>query len=344
MNFETMPQPKEEKSGEKPVSRREFLKMAGGAAAAGAVSKLEKAAAALENPVEQNYRDWQAMQKTIETNNARANATYIKNTFGGAADTLLYKTMFDLQLVDSIADKERAEDLRKSDNGRKMLEEAARNYNRFWNAAAIAQGVKEREKKEGLSARVEGFEAAGISNETFRQKMEAKFNKTWLYRNVSAFRYKDEERRQKHFGIAATAEGRGLEGILVKHERQVVQVYKHEGMENNENMLKVIAHEIGHHNDWESSSVLSIHERLQFLKEIAEQFQKPNRFHSIYIDADIPNEYRGKGIDPGVIKYRQVTEYWATLMENYATNPEMLKEHPDDYALADKWYKRLTQL
>ena len=111
-----------------------------------------------------------------------------------------------------------------------------------------------------------------------------------------------------------------------------------------EDILKIVAHEIGHHQDWENNNRLPIQERLVFLREVSEKFNSDDRWQSAYVDIDIRKEYRDKKSDPEEMLYRQVKEYWATIIEIYTTEPDRLKKsHPKDFALTEKWYQRLTK-
>lgn len=349
--------PKQDESGKKShgVSRREFLRAAGGAMAGvafgSAVAKSgearERQKAHSPETSAQLLKDWREIKKILEEEKVGENIKYLDSYYGRGAQQVLFKTKYDLHLFQSIAETERRSGDLQAEVMAGNLDQASEAYNLFWNRQAIEARRREREAKNGLDARFEGFEQiAGLTSEEVKIQMEKKFNRRWLYGNVGLFRYEDREERQAHYEVAGRASGKGIGAVLLKDENQAVIIYRHKGMRFDE-LHRLIGHEIGHHNDWENSHRLSIPERLQFLREVTERLQSSDRFYSLYVEVDVPKEYNDQKTDPGAMRYRQAREYWASLIDFYTADPtleEVLKEtSPKDYALAEKWYKRMAE-
>ena len=363
MKFESTPpsgpeRPQVEESPSAGHTRRGFLKTLGqaafGAAAAGIESSTPVKAAEALSPrrkehlekIAQLQRDLQAWERVIVEGRVYENFRYLKEKFGGAAEALLGETARQAHL-DFRAAKDQVERNTKSrdpaNEDWSQLEIASRQYHRFWNAQALERRLVEREAREGLGATIEGFDGlAGWSDASIKRLLELHFDRRWLYGNISTFGYIDRPERQAHYGVVGRAAGRGLASVLTKSQGQTVSIYQQDEPDERE-MLRVMAHEIGHHHDWENSNRLPIHERLSMLREVSERFETIDRTITPYLDLDIPQEYAER-LDPAEMRYRQVKEFWATLMERHATNPNLLRStSPNDFALAEKWYRRLTR-
>ena len=334
------------------VSRREFLRKLGkvflGATATTILLRFQKEAEALEHEKEKNikdhYQDWQELKKLVDENRVAETIQWAHKKFGSAASSFLYKPSFDMFAIESLKAREEQEnDFRKTKSGKEWLEAISKDYHWLWNASSIETRLKAREKREGLSAEILGFDKLPwLGNENLRRQLEQKFNRRWLYGNISFFRYIDSPKKRAHYGVAGDIEGGGLQSVLTKGKHQIVNIYHHQGI-NPEGLIKTIAHEIGHHQDWEHNNRLPISERLQFLREITQRFESQNRWHTQYIDIDIPREYREKGGEIGEVLYRQVKEYWATIVELYTTDIDTLRTSPEDFALVEKWYHRIIK-
>lgn len=352
--LESPPPPPEPESPKKEptpaLSRRGFLKVVlGGLAAAAESSKLAKVAEAFdgtkETELETLQRDWEAFIQIAGDPQVKEDMDFLYARFGGAIPGLIFKVHMDRALIQDRNKIKQFSAASASESDQRLLETVSKTYRRFWNCATIDERIRERESREGLGATIDGFDVLPEwDNKKVRVFMERRFNPRWLYGNIGSFEYVDRSEERTHFRVAGTAHGTGIQSMLTKEERQAVRVYKHERALDEQELLGIIAHEIGHHQDWENSNRLPIHERLRFLREVDAEFDAPERFHSPYIDVDTPNEHRSRGGDEKVVRYAQVKEYWATLMEEYALRPDVLKRHhSDDYALAEKWYRRLTE-
>lgn len=334
------------------TTRRDFLKFMGRgafgvAAAGGTLKKLEKAAEALEgreNP-EAWHRDWKELKKIMEEAAAKENIRYLKEKFGKAGDAFFFKPLWDLQLVEFAKKTEAKEgDLRKTDSGKKLLEELSKIYRWFWSQKDIDGRLQARERKEPFNTAIQGFEALpGWSNERVRKLLESSFNQRWLYGNISAFQYINRHETQAHYRVAGRAAGQGIQSVLIKGEKQRVEIYRAEERLRDESLLRIMAHEIGHHQDWENNNRLPIQERLQFLREVTARFESRNRLQNHYVDEDIPKEYADKKLDHTEMLYRQIREYWASIITLYTIDSEALRHsNPEDYLLVKEWYERIA--
>lgn len=72
----------------------------------------------------------------------------------------------------------------------------------------------------------------------------------------------------------------------------------------------IIAHELGHANDWISNSTLSYKERLSLLKSVISRLGQRDRFESSYVESIKLDDKKEENI-------RKATEYWAEICEAY---------------------------
>lgn len=103
-----------------------------------------------------------------------------------------------------------------------------------------------------------------------------------------------------------------------------------------ENLDWHFSHELGHLDDWANRKDLSAEERVIFLYDITQAFNRPGSFRDAlgYVD-QIKNPDKQKE------KYFKVREWWGTLTEYYFTFPKDLFDQSEaDYLLVEKWMKR----
>jgi len=343
--FEQIPQEPVEEKEEKKVTRRDFLKTMGKIAVGGAIiaSGLDKGVEALaeqekkDPKIEQIKEDWTEFKQVVKESKVRDNIKFLEQTYGSIADGMVFQLKNNLQLFDQLVNEEKNGVDLTNEKNKDLLKASIEEYHTYWDQGFFDETVRKAENKEGLSAKIEGFERIeGMDNEKVQELLEDNFNKRWLYGNTSSFEYVDELKSRKTFDVAGEAHTEGLVGIFYKSGKEKIKIYKNEGMKDEERLLEIMSHEIGHHQDWENSNRLPLQDRLQFLREVTERLGSSDRFHSSYVEIDIPCEY--SDYSPQEIKYIQAIEYWAVMVENYDRHGEDLKKNKlEDYELVDKW-------
>ncbi|RJQ37025.1 twin-arginine translocation signal domain-containing protein [Candidatus Parcubacteria bacterium] len=358
MSFEKPPQAEApDLDAERPgVTRRDFLKrvgrLAAGAAALSVVgsertseSRMKERAAiyqweAADTP-EARRRDWQEFKAVLAEARVQENVAWIRERFGRAAVGILFKADWDLQLAATAMEREQ--------EGKPIepfLAELSRTYRRFWSRPAIEARIAERERREGLAAEFVGFEEIpGQSNEEVRQSLEAKFPKRWLYATIGRYEYVDQDERNAHFRVGGVASGRRLESALLKQDRATVHLFKGYAEADDLERGQILRHEIAHHHDWIGSTRLTLAERLQFLREVTEQLDDPQRLYSDYVEDDIPRKVRAEGGSEQEVRYSQAVEYWAECSSLYIHSDRYAKEPVaanSPGALAQRWYHRMA--
>ncbi|GEM_PF-3570501 len=354
MKFESESVPQPDNASEEPgnLSRRDFLKIAAGGLAA-AIELPNRVEAAddttshekAESP-EKHQADIEQLKEIIRTHRVKENLVFLNQRFGNAEGvvTAAAWNVRDIEWYESAKKKISQGDA----SGELYLASApasiSRQYNLYWNSKVIEQRIAEQETRDGLNAKISGFDRfPSLSDQYVRNVLEARFHKRWLYGNISAFKYFDRDEAHAHYNVAGRAPNAGMQSMFAKHERQEVQIFRLQEP-TKENLLRVMAHEIGHHQDWSTANRLPLHERLEFLREVSDQFESDGRFSSTYIDIDVPREYHERDLDVRAMRYRQVKEYWASIIESYTLDPKGFEQsHPNDFALARKWYLRLAR-
>ena len=96
-------------------------------------------------------------------------------------------------------------------------------------------------------------------------------------------------------------------------------------------ILDILAHELGHANDWESDEEMTDEERLDLLLAVGDRIDDEDRYRSSYVES-IKNKDRERE------RYLKATEYWAEICEAYFTQPYNL--NAKDYALVEARVKR----
>lgn len=291
--------------------------------------------------IETTYKEWREFRKLILAEglyrNDRING--LKERLGKQADSLFYQVTFQLTLIQELMRREHeGEDLRHTEQGRSLLSQATTYYKRFWSVKHIDARLQEQEMKGRRFSYIEGFDSfPRMTNSELRRTLENDFSHLhprWLYKNVSTYRYIDEEVIVKGHGrIAGAAITKGLESTLYKSEEQEVQIFKGIGKEE---LPEILAHEIGHHNDWENTQRLPINERITFLEDVMYQFfDSTRRYSTPYIESFVGEDSQ---------TYRMLKEYWAEIAIEFSLRREQFKkDYPKDYALVKKWYDRITR-
>ncbi|MBP9750182.1 MAG: hypothetical protein KBD21_05640 [Candidatus Pacebacteria bacterium] len=229
-----------------------------------------------------------------------------------------------------------------------LLSDFSESYNEFWNEDEMRLKINAQEKEFGLTAKYEGFEhlrdQTGVAYSSGRVKelLEKHLDKHWLYENVGTIRFEPQQRHADTFEIGAVAEKRSITNILSSGKEQEIVIYAWSSGMSDDDLVRTISHEVAHHHDWVGSLRLPMHQRLRFLKETTEHFQKSNRPFVEYVDQTIPAEYEHSGASNEETHYRQTLEYWAALNELYDTRKEWLgTSYSDEYRFVEKWRKQL---
>ena len=351
MNVEGAPKPETPDAGGEPrpedpareLSRRDFLNIAVGGLAAGAAFQIggrrAEAAADAESP-EYQTANVERMRDIVARERVRENIQFAKDRFGDA-EGMVSNAAMNLLDLDSFTAAERAR--KPPDTIAAHQRFVSRQYEKLWDIPRIEERIRKREAEEGLSAAVEGFGAIrGFSDAHMQNLLASRFHRRWLYGNVSAIRYIDREEHAPHYQVAGRAEGRGMGSMFLKHERQTIELFRTRDQRPAE-LLRATAHELGHHQDWTTANRLGLHERLQFLRDVGERLEAPDRYLTHYVETAVPREFQEKRGDPRDMRHRQAREYWATVMERYSLDPEEFRRsHPKDHAVAERWYRRLV--
>lgn len=138
------------------------------------------------------------------------------------------------------------------------------------------------------------------------------------YDDDSYNHYKEKEDR---FTLAlAIPDSKGSIGISFRKPA--------EGLGLRFRFYSVLAHELGHGNDWQTDNVLTYQERTDLLLKIYERTHSPNRLQSAYVE-----RVRQAYDNPRQRSFRLAQEYWAEIEAQYFEDPTKL--HIDDFMLVD---------
>ncbi len=213
-----------------------------------------------------------------------------------------------------------------------LLTKLAGSYDYYWNKKEIVKHAEKFTEMPGVS----GFELAGHSN----QKVEAilKEYPADLLTNIDEVRYVDavenavappapesgEKKESVVYGVAGRAYNVGIQSVLwhgrgYEHSN-VLTIYKASGEKpHTESQLRdLLAHEILHYYDWETSPRLTTGERFEMLDEQTEYLDNPKRRKSHYTDELVPEEYKKNHWDEKAMRLRQAKELWAEEFEDFS--------------------------
>jgi|GEM_PF-2656093 len=193
---------------------------------------------------------------------------------------------------------------------------------------------------------MENFVDAGISDEVASETWDDNglmLPEHTLKGNVTSVEFKEgTEEMSKHYGITGNASGkvvRDEKKIMLFHDTALNNI-KDSGMEGALGLTAldiVMAHELGHMNDWLSKSGLTPQERVDFLYEVLRQYNQNSFIDSRYVEM-IDNQ------DPRMEKTLKVSEWWAQVSEGFLTNPDSFQvTNQSEYRLAQKWLCRFDK-
>jgi hypothetical protein len=169
------------------------------------------------------------------------------------------------------------------------------------------------------------------------------FGNEWANGAASRMEYHDEGKSRRTFGVAGEANSGDLTGSFYRHGSESVDIYKTGEIRDINELKRVVSHEIAHHWDWGSNRRLPLQERVSMLAGLLRRFADPKHFHSVYVEVDVPKEYK-ETLSTEQVFIQQSKEFWATLNERYDTEQEALREHqPKDYEFVKHWRERLSQ-
>lgn len=188
---------------------------------------------------------------------------------------------------------------------------------------------------------IAGFDKTGINNEDLAVLWSDNFYpKGTVDGNISNVKYsgaRPENVKDYNIGGEAAAMGSDFSGSISFYDDGLEAKSKQDLTEKIRIMDWHFAHEIGHSADWVNRSKMGPIERVEFIHDVAKEFEKPGSFRDIpgYIDS-INNPDKQKET------YYKVREYWAVLCEQYLTFPEYINEYlsKDEIALVKKWLQR----
>lgn len=342
-----------ENPSEPKISRRDFIKTIGKLGAAAVVGALELAPNEANAEPQKNKaetrdivtetlkKDWEAYKREIEEGRVPENIEFIDKRFGEIGRKMTFKAKNDLLTIDTLRGREQAGmDLIKDPNQRALLVEANNDYVQFWDE----QAIKQRAQLHPSEATLSGFEQlTTIDAEKLKTELEARYSRNWLHGTVDKIEYVDKEEEQPEtFPVGGRALGMTLSSTVVQQEDQIVKIYRETNL-NEDQVVSMVDHELAHHNDWKGTNALGMAHRLQFLRAATERFDSPDRMQFTYVDQDIPKDSEARKMSKEETEYRQVMEYWASVVEEYFRSPKaLMKQSPKDFALADVWYKRIS--
>lgn len=349
---ENSPEVRPKKSKKRGITRRSFLKSLVAAGAGVATGKLGKVAEVfadesaenVEGDWEEIKKDWERYKEVVESSKAKENIAFLEEEYGSNALGMTYLIKYHLSLFDQLKRQEEEGASSGALNRGNLLTSAVSDFRMFWDRDFLDKRLQKEEQENGLKAEIKGFDKMpGWTNEKVQQEIESKLGKRWSYQNVSSFEYVDEEKKWDTFNLAGQAYSDNLSGIFYKSGAENIKLYQMDHIPETEELNEIVGHEIAHHNDWESNNRMPLQERLQFMREVLEHFKSPERFHSVYVEIDTPNEFKGRFSEEW-IKHRQLREYWAVLNERYDVHGEALKKNqPQDYELVERWRGRMCE-
>ncbi|HCM68176.1 MAG: hypothetical protein A2898_02675 [Candidatus Kerfeldbacteria bacterium RIFCSPLOWO2_01_FULL_48_11] len=175
-----------------------------------------------------------------------------------------------------------------------------------------------------------GFEEFGITSEHLKQICRSTFPKNWVLNEVDSIIYTGSENQPDSAEyLQHTPKSTDWTTMAVArlkdHGVTSIDVSPHTEFDP---LFENLAHELGHANDWRSNNNLTADQRMQLFAEVTRRYTEgENVFYSDYVETK--NDLNKK-----------VKEFWAEICAAYFINPDQLRaEHPEDFALVDKWVK-----
>lgn len=176
--------------------------------------------------------------------------------------------------------------------------------------------------------RVSNFEKEGIDSEMLANLAKETYPSSWQYHvYVVEFKNKYEE---VGVGYGPRLEASTACAKTMKSEN-TINFFK--GCEN-QSVQDILQHEFAHMVDWNGNRIMSIKDRLEFLRKVLQRIEEPNRFISESVELI---DHR----DGQLKNFKKSSEYWAYVMEEYLKNPDSQKLAREDLDLI-KWFLAKT--
>ena len=167
-------------------------------------------------------------------------------------------------------------------------------------------------KDESPEISVSNLEKAGIKSEVLAEMVKAVYPSSWL-RHIEKIEFVENTS-----AIDTRAYGKNFQGPLAcgrvfrpLSRKSAIEFYN--GCESR-SIPYYLNHELAHTIDWDKNQVLSVKDRMLFLKKVLERIGADDRFLSGYVEKiDVPDEKLKNNT--------HATEYWAEIMEEYLNRP-----------------------
>lgn len=193
--------------------------------------------------------------------------------------------------------------------------------------------AKDKKNSVNQSPEIVGFDKLNISDYDLKNLWSEEFYpKGTINGEISEIKYLDKSHSNvEDYNI------KGEKGAGTTRKDKSVEFTKADNYGNKSETLRALdwyfSHETGHLNDWSSKINLTSAERVQFLIDVTNSFEKEGSFRDVmgYIDS-INNPIKHKEL------YYKVSEYWATLCEYYLSfsdSNKILSE--EEINLLKKW-------
>jgi|GEM_PF-3975299 len=359
-NQEEVPiEPVQEEPKEKKISRRDFLRRSvatlggtviasrfGGEANLGALENKEpekKDLSEVMKEIEKKRReDYFAIKKIFaqsrKIKELKDKTTYLTEEFGDAG--FLPRVVFNLERIPEILAKiDKAIELGAENifvdyenPGDLTLGEELSMYSEGWQYL-----TKDQKLEKCSEVKFEEF-----SNETESQvknALQKKYSSQWLSGTVGRIVLdKNTSDAGGSHGANPFTSNPALSKIAGREgEKSTIRVLSNG--ESLEEIIDIINHELAHSNDWNSSLLLSMPQRVEFLHDATRAFIGTKEFHSDYVPKYNNSEDKN-------YKYLKVTEYWAEAVRQcMAQGPENYKQtNPTEYALVKKWFDIINDI
>lgn len=283
-----------------------------------------------------NRTEWEDCKRILNDSRIRENIKILEEQLGDQAKPLVSKAKQDLMLFDQLIEAERnGVDISQGDN-RDLVIAALQDFHLMYDPATFEKvGRASMEHVKQTKPGIINFEKIpGIGTLVDRNRLESEINPAWLYGNTSVLEYVDEDLPGRTTTFAASASNQGLDGIFYRSGGENIKIYRSNAAPDFDKFIQLIEHELSHHHDWQNSNVLTLPERIQFLCDILQRLQSPDRVPSPYVDKIIPEEY--KDLTPEQIRYIQAKEYWAEISSVH-DQLYFSPKYKADSAIVEKW-------
>ena len=369
MKFRREVLPKKNEGPEDP-SRRVFLKKLG-MGAIGILSGVEGLDAIAEvaqriGLIEKNLTDkelaeyWEQHKKKIQEllPKLREDIAFLESVYKETFIPVLQKIKDDLVFFEDIAridarlkeggiTMERFIGFSGNQAARSMMVDIFHSLSLYWDPENLQKVARKSYQENSRDVRYLGFgNLEGTTDQEIKKLFEARFDFRWLYGNVLEFEYVDREERVETYRVAADAAGAGISGVFERndrHQKEKINFYK--GLGENlkpplifEVMTGILSHELAHKHSWDKGNTLTIQERIEMLVEVTRRLDEEGCLKSDYVERVIPREGKAKKRTLEEIKYSQVIEYWAEIVQAFEEDKEgFAKSYPRDYELIKRW-------